>query len=225
MIANKESFLDYICEKFSCPTDKSKHGHGYNKVYDRYFESYRGKELNFLEIGCASGESAQMWHHYFSASKIVTIDIDVKNYKYPPNDRIVVLEGSQTDTDFLLEVNNEYGPFDIIIDDGSHLDAYTKISFDTLFPHLKAGGMYVVEDLHTSYRKVVHGVENSDVFMQHLKSLIDYTNSHGHCMTGDVLRCSQNLDYEWCEHRKMEEMDKLIEFIHFYKSLAFIKKY
>jgi len=223
------SQLDRIVHKFGLQTDKSMWGHGYNKIYSKYFDEIRGKEIKFLEIGCAHGASTQMWAEYFSNSQIITLDHDIKQYKYPDHDRIKVIKGSQTDVDVLLEINNKYGPFDIIVDDGSHVDAYTKITFDTLFPHLNASGYYVVEDLHVSYHKSIHGIENehSKMFMDHLKTLIDYTNSHGHCMAGNVLDCleQRGLGYPICSHHKMEEMDKVIEFIHFYKSLAFVKKY
>ena len=86
-----------------------------------------------------------------------------------------------------------------------------------------------MEDLHVSYHKRIHGIENehSKMFMDHLKTLIDYTNSHGNCMAGNVLHCleQRGLGAPTCSHHKMEEMDSVIEFIHFYKSLAFIKKY
>ena len=43
------------------------------------------------------------------------------------------------------------GPFDIVIDDGGHFMDDIISSFKTLLPHVRAGGTYIVEDLHTSY--------------------------------------------------------------------------
>ncbi|MFE3638938.1 class I SAM-dependent methyltransferase [Streptomyces sp. NPDC059168] len=45
----------------------------------------------------------------------------------------------------------ERGPFDIVIDDGSHLNEHVLTSFEALFPHLRPGGLYVVEDTQTAY--------------------------------------------------------------------------
>tara|TARA_R110000868_G_scaffold9602_12_gene47331 strand:+ start:6235 stop:6909 length:675 start_codon:yes stop_codon:yes gene_type:complete len=220
-----DSPLDKLAEGNNFVTDKSKYGHNFNKLYHKYFQEYRDDPLNLLEIGIAAGHSIQMWAKYFSNGKFVCLDHDIKHYEYPQNDRIIVAKGDQRDTTLLNELNNQHGPFDIIIDDGSHIDSYTKITFDTLFPLLKSGGIYVVEDLHTSYHNGVHGIPNTPHFINYIKELIDYVNSHGYCMSGNVVKCSQDENYQWCQHHKMEKMDKLIEFIHFYKSIVFIKKY
>ncbi len=59
--------------------------------------------------------------------------------------------GSQDDPAFLRSVIDEMGSPDIILDDGSHVSDHQKISFETLWPLLKVGGLYVIEDLHTAY--------------------------------------------------------------------------
>jgi hypothetical protein len=43
------------------------------------------------------------------------------------------------------------GPFDVVIDDGSHVSAHQITSFYFLFNHLRAGGFYVIEDIQTSF--------------------------------------------------------------------------
>lgn len=217
--------LDKLAEGNNFATDKSKYGHNFNKLYHKYFQELRDDPLNLLEVGVAAGHSIQMWAKYFTNAKLVSLDHDIKGYHYPPNDRITIVKGDQRDTNLLMDLHTNHGPFDIIIDDGSHIDSYTKTTFDTLFPLLKSGGLYIVEDLHTSYHSVVHGIDNTPDFINHVKELVDCVNSHGYCMSGNVVNCSKNEDYQWCEHRKMKEMDKLIEFIHFYKSIVFIKKY
>jgi len=59
--------------------------------------------------------------------------------------------GSQDDRAFLEGISNEFGPFDIIIDDGSHIPAHVIKSFYTLFPLMADGGLYVIEDVQTSF--------------------------------------------------------------------------
>jgi hypothetical protein len=51
----------------------------------------------------------------------------------------------------LTSLARELGPFDFIIDDGSHLNAHQIETFGILWPHLKDGGTYIVEDVQTSY--------------------------------------------------------------------------
>ena len=61
------------------------------------------------------------------------------------------MQGDQGDAQFLNSMARELGPFDIIIDDGSHMSHHIIASLNALFPHVRPGGMYVVEDLATAY--------------------------------------------------------------------------
>ena len=128
----------------------------YFEIYERYLERYRDKSINFLEIGVQGGGSLQMWKKYFGAnSKIVGIDID-PNTKFE-EEQISVEIGNQSDTEFLKRVVEEHGPFDVIIDDGSHIQSDVLNSFFFLYPTLKRGGTYIIEDTHTAYFDVFQG--------------------------------------------------------------------
>lgn len=222
---NNYCSLDKIVVDNNLMTDKSIFGHNFNKHYARYFNQYRDEPLKILELGVSAGHSIQMWQRYFTNATLVGVDHDIKSYSYPVTDRITILKGDQTDLTLLHDLHQNHGPFDIIIDDASHFDAYTKITFDVMFPLLKDGGLYVVEDLHTSYKvDIIEKLINEPVFINYTKELIDYVNAHGHCYSGDLTRCLTN-GSSVCNHDKMTKMDKLIEFIHFYKSIVFIKKY
>jgi hypothetical protein len=112
--------------------------------------------MKILEIGIggyddpkSGGESLRMWKNYFPNSMIYGIDIVDK--KALEEDRIKIFTGSQDDEFFLNKVVTEAGELDIIIDDGSHINEHVIKSFNILFPALKEGGIYVVEDTHTSY--------------------------------------------------------------------------
>ena len=97
--------------------------HGYIEVYDSYFKKIKDKELKILEIGIADGQSLLIWSDYFKNSIIVGIDIhkiDVEE-KNLNKKNIRVHQGSQSDKKFINEIINQYGNFDIIIDDGSHI--------------------------------------------------------------------------------------------------------
>jgi len=123
----------------------------YLAVYDRAFAPYRDKSPTMLEIGVSLGGSLEMWRSYFGpAATIFGIDIDPEcaNRFEPPNQ---VRIGSQADADFLQRVVAEMGAPDIILDDGSHVSQHQVASFRALWPVLKAGGLYVIEDCHTAY--------------------------------------------------------------------------
>jgi demethylmacrocin O-methyltransferase len=109
-----------------------------------------------LEIGvggyadpAAGGESLRMWQEYFPNAVIYGIDIfDKKMHEHGP---IRIRQGSQEDEEFLRAVAHEAGAFDIIIDDGSHLNSHVIKSFSVLFPLLSHNGIYAIEDVQTSY--------------------------------------------------------------------------
>lgn len=130
--------------------------HRYAQHYATHFQSRRKKKLNVLEIGVGGydnpqhgGESLRMWKEYFPRSMIYAIDI----YDKSPHeeDRIKIFRGSQADEAFLQGVVKQTGPLDIIIDDGSHRNDHVITTFKILFPLLKNGGIYAVEDTQTSY--------------------------------------------------------------------------
>ena len=161
-------------------TDKLEHG--YTAVYEKYFENIRDQKLKILEIGIADGKSLLMWSDYFKNSTIIGIDIhkiDIEEKKLDRNN-IKVHQGSQSDEKFINELINQYGNFDIIIDDGSHLRKDVIKSFHLLFPHLKNDGLYVVEDMQTSYNHFFGGnpfdLKYSNSHMNFFKHLTDRLN-------------------------------------------------
>jgi predicted O-methyltransferase YrrM len=90
-----------------------------------------------------------MWRDYFYKGRIHALDIFDKSPHQEP--RIKIYQGSQADKQCLESIHNETGDFDLIIDDGSHLNEHIITSFEILFPLLKKGGIYVVEDIQTAY--------------------------------------------------------------------------
>ena len=166
--------LDEIALSYG--TDKSSLNHNYARLYSSYFEELRQEKLKILEIGIDKGYSLKSWKEYFPNADITGIDIlDLKQFE---ENRVHVEQGDQKDTVFLKKVNDTHGPFDIIIDDGSHHNEDMKASFDYLFPLLTQGGMYVVEDLHACYWGKTHGT-GEPVFIDRLKELIDSVNAGG----------------------------------------------
>lgn len=212
--------LDEIA--LACGTDKSSRKHNYTKLYASYFEQLREKPLKILEIGAANGYSLKMWKQYFSKASILSIDIE--DCKELIEDRISIEQGDQGDTAFLGRINEKYGPFDIIIDDGSHINVHMKASFDYLFPLLKADGIYVIEDMHMCYwDDKVHNA-GKPVFIDRIKELVDSVNSSG--KSGTANHALDDTDsYHLNNKTVLTWWEDAIEFMHLYRSIAFIKKY
>ncbi|BBY26353.1 class I SAM-dependent methyltransferase [Mycolicibacterium sediminis] len=131
-------------------------GRWYTPHYQRYFEPYREQPVKILELGIggydspdAGGESLRMWKHYFRRGLVYGMDIFPKNGV--AETRVHVIRGDQGDEGFLDSMASELGPFDIVIDDGSHISHHIIPSFNALFPHVKPGGLYVIEDLASAY--------------------------------------------------------------------------
>lgn len=210
--------LDQIAIR--CGTDKSSLTHNYTNRYAMYFEDIREEKINILEIGVKLGRSLKMWKEYFHNAEITGVDIDnLKKFEEP---RIHIEQGDQKDTDFLKKINDLYGPFDIIIDDGSHINEDIQKSFDCLFPLLKPGGLYIVEDLHACYWDS-HGGKNP-VFINTLKNTIDWVNGSGKSGSGDIQNDENDSMYVQ-KNSIMNWWEKNIEFLHLYRSIVFIKKY
>ena len=126
----------------------SKNISGFMELYESFFKDYKDKNINILEIGVDNGDSLRVWREYFSKAKICGIDIIKKDFKIP---NVEILCGNQTDPIFLNSVVNKYKNFDIIIDDGSHISKDIIFTFNYLFKFLNNEGLYIVEDLQTSY--------------------------------------------------------------------------
>jgi predicted O-methyltransferase YrrM len=140
--------LDEIGLKFQ--TDKASHHHGYLGFYERFFADLRDrKDLRLLEIGVHQGASARMWEEYFPDGRIIGVDVN-PDARQHASGRIVVELADQSDVAALVALG-AHGPFDIIIDDGSHVWDHQITSFRYLYPLLKAGGYYVMEDIDTSF--------------------------------------------------------------------------
>lgn len=115
-----------------------------------------------------------MWRTYFGPlATIFGIDINPDCAGYGGRAGQVRI-GSQDDPDFLRAVVAEMGGVDVVLDDGSHIASHQRASFDVLFPLLSDGGLYVIEDLHTSYWPDYEGgLKRAGTGLEFLKDKID----------------------------------------------------
>ncbi|MEO7922246.1 MAG: class I SAM-dependent methyltransferase [Chitinophagaceae bacterium] len=129
----------------------------YFEVYERYFAAYRGKPVNILEIGISHGGSLQLWRKYFGdQANIYAVDINPECKQFE-EEKTNIFIGSQEDPVFLDELKTKLPLLDILIDDGGHTMKQQIVTFNHLFTSVKDGGIYLVEDTHTSYWRAFHG--------------------------------------------------------------------
>ena len=146
----------------------------YFPIYERHFAPYRGTAPTFLEIGVSHGGSLDMWRRWFGrGTHVIGIDIDERCAALAGRG-IDVRIGDQADLDFLDAIVDEFGPFDIILDDGGHFPEAQIASLERLWSAVKPGGLYVVEDTHTSYwDESDGGLRRPGTLIEHVKPLVD----------------------------------------------------
>lgn len=207
----------------SAGTDKSSDFHNYTRIYSQYFNHYKNEPIKFLEIGIYKGNSVKFWEDYFPHAELHFIDIRPENILYH-SARSHYHFIDQTHTKKLKTFAEQYGPFDVILDDGGHTMDQQIISFKALFSSVKPGGLYIIEDLHTSYWREYGGSgtlekANSRTAVGYLKKLVDQINFAGAASgCADVQKLPERIKGQ------MNELRKSIEAIHFYTSLCIIEK-
>lgn len=135
-----------------------KYEHGYAPEYERHFGPLLQLPLKILEIGVYEGASLKSWQDIFPYALITGIDINEKYTAHGP--RITMFKGDQSDHNFLSFVNKTCGPFDIIIDDGGHVQSEIETTFYYMFSRMTSAGIYAIEDIGTSYQVEYGGTNN-----------------------------------------------------------------
>lgn len=192
-------------------------GHFYTPHYQRHLRKFKYKKIKLLEIGIGGyddprkgGESLRMWKRYFPFGTIYGVDIYDKSFH--KESRLEIYQGSQVDLNFLENLINDTGQLDIIIDDGSHVNDHVITTFEYLFPMLKGGGIYVIEDTQTSYWKDFGGsssdLQMEGTIMNFFKGLTDGLNHKEFSIP--------NYESSYYDNNIVE--------IHFYHNLIFITK-
>lgn len=173
-----EALPIYQCYKRS-PYFSAKHA-SYFHTYEQLFAPYRGKKFTFVEVGVANGGSLPMWREYFGPdARIIGIDFnpDVKRFEA---DGFEIFIGSQEDKNFWEKFFQQIGPVDILLDDGGHTNRQQIVTAECCVPHIKDGGLLVVEDVHTSYMELYDNPSRYS-FINYAKMLVDAVNARS-CM-------------------------------------------
>lgn len=205
-----------VSDKWSC----------YFEMYDRILSDYRDKPVSLLEIGVQNGGSLELWTKYFPLARTISgcdINPDCGHLQFSDR-RIHIFVGDANSDDVYQQLVKVMAPFDIIIDDGSHTSGDVIKSFARYFPQLRPGGIYVAEDLHSSYwAEYEGGLYYPYASMAFFKRVIDLVNCE-HWQVGkrpqDVLRGFANrygISFE-------DELAALVSSVEFVNSGVVVRK-
>jgi cephalosporin hydroxylase len=149
-------------------------GMGYTPIYEKYFAPLRDELVNFLEIGVNTGGSMIMWLEYFQNGHVTGVDI-VPKTRPQESERYRFIQGDQASVPFWNSVIPTIGQLDIVVDDGGHIAGQIETSFKCLWPIVKSGGYYIIEDLGAAYNPEAQtpGLGNH---LQFIKDFIDHIN-------------------------------------------------
>lgn len=129
-------------------------GMNYFDIYELYFEQFRQRPINLLELGVLGGKSLKVWKAYFPKAQIFGLDIDPACSRYA-DERTHITIGSQADPKVLQAITDHPKirgvGLHIVIDDGSHLVDHMISSFERLWPFIVSKGVYAIEDLRCTY--------------------------------------------------------------------------
>ena len=201
--------------------------HQFTNIYDQIFKPIRFSVHRVVEIGVFFGSSVLMWRDYFNQAKIIGLDHFIglqgnkhtfenstkflEDMKANPDPRIELHQVDQSVDDELVNFvrGQVHGVIDIIIDDGSHLMKDQQVTFQRLFSLLRPGGIYVIEDLHTSLQdgydlmpdksnstllmlqtfkktQLLRSIYFSETFQGQIESVDIHFTNNGHSITGII---------------------------------------
>ena len=197
----------YFTENTGRIIQKWKH---YFEIYDRHFSRFRGSDVHVVEFGVSHGGSLQMWKNYFGPDcRIFGIDIN-PHCKTLEEERIEIFTGDQEDRQFLRSLTKKIPRIDILIDDGGHKMRQQINTFEELFHCVDENGVYLCEDLHTSYwPNWGGGYKKRGSFIEYSKDFIDYINAW-HSVRSDRL--------------SVTDFTRSVHSLHFYNSILVIEK-
>lgn len=182
----------------------------YFEIYERHFARFRGTDVHVVEFGVAHGGSLQMWKLYFGPSaRIFGVDIN-PHCKKLEQEQIEIFIGDQEDRSFLKSLAKQIPRIDILIDDGGHFMPQQINTFEELFPHIDGKGVYLCEDLHTSYWPGWGGGHKKrGTFIEYSKNFVDCIHA-----------------WHSAQPRRLSvtEFTKTVYSLHYYDSILVIEK-
>jgi precorrin-6B methylase 2 len=167
----KENSLDklfshYETDKANFINSLNESGHGFSKFYETHLSLFKEKKIKILEIGSYSGAAAAAFVKYFPNSEVYCLDVNLRNFKYTSKKIHAFgldVSNHKMMLKFLSKINffESIKHFDIIIDDGSHIQSDQLIALNFFYKHVANNGFYIIEDYkYPNYFKHLSDVDD-----------------------------------------------------------------
>ena len=144
---NKESLVD-LAQYYH--TDKHYFHNYFEKVYQDLFHPIRLTTKKFVELGVHEGASMIIWREFFPNATIIGLDLTPGLNRIEDKTR---MEFGQLNSQFRNELDDfasKHSDIDVFMDDGSHTMKDQQMTLASVFRSIRPGGIFVLEDLHTS---------------------------------------------------------------------------
>lgn len=150
--------LTDLADKYG--SDKGSRRHRYSELYQMLFLPFRERKIEFLEMGLLIGgpeqgfdasrvtedlPSIRMWLEFFRKAQIH--GLDVSDFSWFKDDRFTFHQCDMDDRANITAAAQNMPELDIVVDDASHASHHQQFGFMELFPQVKSGGLYIIEDL------------------------------------------------------------------------------
>lgn len=148
----------------------------YFDVYQTLLAKFIGEDIIFVEVGVLNGGSLFMWRDFLGKkARIIGVDLNPEAKRWRDHGFEIFI-GNQSDKKFWHEFYSKVGTIDVLVDDGGHRYHQQLITLLETLPHLKDGGIVMVEDVGTSYMKEFGGPSPVS-FVNMAKKLVDHINA------------------------------------------------
>lgn len=155
----------------------------YLSIYERLLSHHRGRSLTLVEVGVGDGGSLEAWRGFLGPSaRIIGIDLDPAA-KRLESDGFEIIIGDQADPEFWARHLPGVGPIDVLIDDGGHSNVEQIVTVACALPHVRDGGLIVVEDTHTAYLPKQYPAARRFGFMQFTQHVVDVLHARNPFVT------------------------------------------
>ena len=197
--------------------------HHYFEIYDKHFSRFQGHNPNILEIGVWNGGGLEMWNDYFDGKcQIYGVDIMPSALEIPKKlglNNVKIDLGDQENRNFWKEYLKDKPKFDIVIDDGGHTMGQQIVTYEEIYDYVKDDGVYVCEDLHTSYWTDWGGsLGNRNTFIEYTKNFIDFMHFD------HIIHDNRASNIKFIETSEAEKFRRNTKSIHYYDSIIVLEK-
>jgi hypothetical protein len=184
-------------------TDKASHYHNYTPFYEQILTPLKERPSSLIEFGVKRGSSLRMWEDWLPLAEVVGVDMVPRKMDLPPK-RSKVVNADLRDAARLQLICEQFGPFDVAIDDSAHTVDVAQNIVSVLWPNfIKPGGWLVIEDINSGYKRNLRTDQQHD-FIGWAKNFVLAVNHHG-----NLCKCGPNF---W---ERSTEFDKAIKQIVF----------